>query len=223
VISSLEELHVRISEEMPGRVAQLAEQLTLNSRIKTWRIAFLISYLMTNDSIGTVLRKCRITHRTTRPSLWHDVFHKYDSHYVVVELGDGRVALGWVEFYSDFPSAPSLFLNDACWIDSESGERRQIDGPGILISGEIKTISFHTPKDIRRSPDKSDSTADVLGSTAQATRTDKIYRHPDRRWFIADRRGYCATLGKNSPGTWIVSTRRIRRYQNRCWTQEHPA
>lgn len=132
-------------------------------------LAFLISYLMTNDSIGSVLRKCRITHRTTRPSLWHDVFHKYESHYVVVELGDGRVALGWVEFYSDFPSAPSLFLNDACWIDRESGERRQIDGPGILISGEIKTISFHTPKDIRRSPDKSDSTADVLGSTARAT------------------------------------------------------
>jgi hypothetical protein len=132
-------------------------------------LAFLISYLMTNDSIGSVLRKCRITHRTTRPSLWHDVFHKYESHYVVVELGDGRVALGWVEFYSDFPSAPSLFLNDACWIDRESGERRQIDGPGILISGEIKTISFHTPKDIRRSPDKPDSTADVLGSTARAT------------------------------------------------------
>src|SRR5579872_3131825 len=131
-------------------------------------LAFLISYLMTNDSIGSVLRKCRITHRTTRPSLWHDVFHKYESHYVVVELGDGRVALGWVEFYSDFPSAPSLFLNDACWIDRESGERRQIDGPGILISGEIKTISFHTPKDIRRSPDKSDSTADVFGSTARA-------------------------------------------------------
>src|ERR1039458_7825207 len=34
-------------------------------------LAFLISYLMTNDSIGNLLRKFRVTHRTTRPSLWH--------------------------------------------------------------------------------------------------------------------------------------------------------
>lgn len=86
-----------------------------------------VSYVMTNDSVGHILRKFRITHRTTRPSVWHDVFHKYGG-YVLAELGDGRFVFGWVEFYSDFPSPPSLFLNDACWIDRQTGERRQIAG-----------------------------------------------------------------------------------------------
>src|SRR5579864_123807 len=33
------------------------------------------------------------------------------------------------------------------------------------------------------------------------TGTDKIDCHVDRRWFLADRRGCRATLGKNSPGS----------------------
>lgn len=40
-------------------------------------VAALVSYVITNDSAGGMLRKCRFTHRTTRPSVWHDVFHKY--------------------------------------------------------------------------------------------------------------------------------------------------
>jgi hypothetical protein len=34
-----------------------------------------------------------------------------------------------------------------------------------------------------------------------STRTDTIHRHLDRRRFVADRRGYRTTLGKNSPGS----------------------
>ena len=112
-------------------------------------LAVLVSYVITNDSLGKILRKWRITHRTTRPSVWHDVFHN-NSGYALVELGDGRFVFGWVEFYSDFPDPPSLFLQDACWIERETGNRRQIGGP-VLISGEIKAISFHQAKDTRSS------------------------------------------------------------------------
>jgi len=100
-------------------------------------VAVLISYVITNDFAGSFLRKYKFTHRTTRPSIWHDVFHKY-SGYVLVELEDYRWVFGWVEFYSDFPNPPTLFLKDACWIQRETGNRRQISGPGILISGEFK-------------------------------------------------------------------------------------
>ena len=112
-------------------------------------VAALVSFFLNNDFAGGLIRKCRLTHRTTRPSIWHDVFHKY-SGYVLVGLGDGRLVFGWVEFYSDFPNPSTLFLNDACWLDQNSN-RIQIPGPGILISGEFKFISFHTAKDTRLS------------------------------------------------------------------------
>lgn len=123
-------------------------------------IAVVAAYVMTNDSVGRLLRKFRITHRTTRPSVWHDVFHKYGG-YALVELGDGRLVFGWVEFYSDFPSPPSLFLEDACWVESDTGNRRQIDGAGILITGDIKTISFHHAKDTRQSKGELSESADA--------------------------------------------------------------
>ena len=112
-------------------------------------VAAVVSFFLTNDFAGGLLRWFRLTHRTTRPSIWHDVFHKY-SGYVLVELADGRLVFGWVEFYSDFPNPSTLFLNDACWLD-QKGNRTQIAGPGILISGEFKFISFHTAKDTRQS------------------------------------------------------------------------
>ncbi len=99
-------------------------------------LAALVSLFLTNDFAGGFVRWCRLTHRTTRPSIWHDVFHQY-SGYVLVELGDGRLVFGWVEFYSDFPNSPTLFLKDACWIDHATGKRNQIAGAGLLVSGEF--------------------------------------------------------------------------------------
>lgn len=69
----------------------------------------------------------------------------------MVELGDGRWVFGWVEFYSDFPNPPSLFLQDACWIEQTTGNRHQVNGAGILITGDVKAISFYAAKDTRQS------------------------------------------------------------------------
>lgn len=111
-------------------------------------LAGIVSFFLTNDFAGGILRWSRLTHRTTRPSVWHDVFHKY-SGYVLVELADSRWVFGWVEFYSDFPSPPALFLTDACWIDRATGNRNQIAGAGILVSGDFKSIGFYSAKDTR--------------------------------------------------------------------------
>jgi Family of unknown function (DUF6338) len=116
-------------------------------------LAALVSFFLTNDFAGGFLRWCRLTHRTTRPSIWHDVFHKY-SGYVLVELGDSPLVFGWVEFYSDFPNPPTLFLKDACWIDRTTEKRNQIAGAGVLISGEFKSIGFYTAKDTTLSAKK---------------------------------------------------------------------
>jgi hypothetical protein len=114
-------------------------------------IAVIGSALWTNDLLGRLLRRIQVTQRTSHPSVWNDVFHRYGG-YVVVELADGRLVLGWVQYFSDNESAPTLFLEDAAWI-TQSGERIQIPGAGILITAGygIKTIAFHHATDTRSS------------------------------------------------------------------------
>jgi hypothetical protein len=102
-----------------------------------------VAAALTNDWPGRVLRRCRITNRTSNSSIWNDVFHNLTG-YVLVELADGRLISGWVLYYSDRDDTPSLFLEDAAWIDPATEEQKAINGPGILIGREsgIRTISF---------------------------------------------------------------------------------
>jgi uncharacterized membrane protein YbjE (DUF340 family) len=128
-------------------------------------LALLISALWTNDSLGPLLRKWRVTNRTSRPSVWNDVFHNTGG-YVLVELADGRLIAGWVKFYSDVSTSTSLFLEDAAWITRE-GTQIAVDGPGVLITNNcgIKTVSFHTAKDNRVVPaDKQSAKTTAAGA-----------------------------------------------------------
>jgi hypothetical protein len=112
-------------------------------------LALVVAAMWTHDFPGRRLRQWGITTRTTRPTVWSDAFSVFGG-YVLVELASGRMVVGWVRYYSDPPNPPSLFLEDAAWIDW-GGKLSCIDGPGILITPEcgIKTVSFHRANDLR--------------------------------------------------------------------------
>lgn len=113
-------------------------QLTLISVV----LALAVGGIVTNDISGKLLRKLRLTQRTSRSSLWEDTFHNYGG-VILVELGDGRRVEGWVHYYSDEPTPASLFLEKAAWV-ADDNTLIPIDGPGILITQElgIRTIEF---------------------------------------------------------------------------------
>jgi len=101
-----------------------------------------ISYSNTNDTLTRALRFLSITRRTSRTSIWSDVFHDLDE-FVVVEFTDGRRVRGWPRLFSDTPSEGSLFLERAAWI-LDDGTAIEITGAGILITTNlpIQTVSF---------------------------------------------------------------------------------
>ena len=105
-------------------------------------VALLVSASITNDLHAGILRKLRVTQRTTRSSVWSDVFHEL-SYYVQVQFSDGKRVIGWPKYYSDTPEESSLFLENASWIDHD-GRLIEIPGPGILITQNmpIETIMF---------------------------------------------------------------------------------
>ena len=64
------------------------------------------------DWLMSALRKMGVTERTARTAIWNDAFQKL-SGFVQVGFKDGTQLLGWVRYYSDDVSDPSLFLEQA--------------------------------------------------------------------------------------------------------------
>ncbi|MGB8657039.1 MAG: DUF6338 family protein [Candidatus Zixiibacteriota bacterium] len=120
-------------------------------------IGLLIGLLKTKDWHMRFARGIGLTRRTSRTSIWLDIFHdkysrkKEKEHprdgsgaYVSVFLKDGRQLYGWPEYFSDdFHDGPILFLTKAAWI-SEEGNETKIPYPGILLNGsQVKFIQFY--------------------------------------------------------------------------------
>ncbi|MCI0350723.1 MAG: DUF6338 family protein [Acidobacteriales bacterium] len=107
-------------------------------------LSLLIGFSITNDLHGRILRRLHVTQRTTRSSVWSDIFHDVD-YYVQIQFTDGRKIRGWPRHYSDTPEEASIFLEKAAWITSD-GKLIEIPGPGILITKNlpIETIMFLT-------------------------------------------------------------------------------
>jgi hypothetical protein len=95
-----------------------------------------------HDWALSLLRKCKVTERTARSAIWHDVFQD-NGGWVQVSMKDGKKALGWVRYYSDDVGDRSLFLESASWIDDMGGEE-VIDGPGLFLTkdSEIESVMF---------------------------------------------------------------------------------
>jgi Family of unknown function (DUF6338) len=105
------------------------------------------SYEANNQRLFTFLQRLRITIKTTRPSIWIDVFSENDD-YVVAHLQDGRRVYGWPSLYSDDPVDRAIYLTEATWLDQDG---RSINDPpiGILLDKEsrIAFIEFVSEKE----------------------------------------------------------------------------
>lgn len=92
----------------------------------------------------------RLTERTTRNSIWNDVFETeaIEGQPLQVELSDGRSVLGSLAYYSDAADDASLYLTQASWVDSD-GNTVEIPGAGILLTKGcgIRSISLLNPLD----------------------------------------------------------------------------
>jgi hypothetical protein len=118
-------------------------------------LALAVGGILTNDILGKLLRKLRLTQRTSRSSVWSDTFHEYYG-VVLVELEDGRRVEGWLLHYSDEPDPASLFLGNAAWVTDDQ-TLVPIEGAGILITQKlgIRTIEFLRWTDQSNEPAKS--------------------------------------------------------------------
>jgi hypothetical protein len=94
------------------------------------------------DAALALLRRLKLTARTSRESVWNDVFASLGGA-AQVGLSDGRNLIGWIRRYSDSGTERSVFLESAAWVN-ENGLLTPISGEGILLTdkAEIEYVMF---------------------------------------------------------------------------------
>jgi hypothetical protein len=112
----------------------------------------IVAVLYINHDWNRWFRRLRLTERTTRSSIWTDIFESDagQEQIVQVELSGNRSILGILLYYSDDPAESSLFIAKASWVTAD-GDQISIPGQGILLTKESGILSISP-----LSPGKSD-------------------------------------------------------------------
>lgn len=117
-----------------------------------------------------VFQWLRLSERTTRNSIWNDVFESeaIDGQPLQVELGDGRNVLGKLHYYSDAAEDASIYLTEAAWVD-ENANTIPIPGSGILLTKNcgIRTISLLDPAPESEKAVSETSTSELVDAPAE--------------------------------------------------------
>ena len=121
-------------------------------QVYRWRVVFLAlmacglglawGAIQSKDLALKRLREIGLTDRTSRDSVWNDVFSRLGGT-AQVGLHDGRNLIGWIGRYSDSGGERSLFLEQAFWV-KEDGSLVGIPGKGVLLTekSEIEYVMF---------------------------------------------------------------------------------
>ena len=140
--------------ELPLSWSATVEQGTTHYflEIHRWRLALLTAYacvlgiawawLINHDALLRWLRKAGLTQRSSRNTVWNDIFHILRGT-VQIELKDGRMVRGWLRCYSDEPDDSSFFLEAVSWV-GQDGTLYPATGPGTLFTKEagVQFVAF---------------------------------------------------------------------------------
>jgi len=105
-------------------------------------IPIVFGFLVTTDFHMRLFRFLRITNKTSRETVWIDVFTD-QKRYIIVNLKNGRRVFGWPMYYSNTPEEGMIYLYDAAWIDDQ-GKYIELDIHGLFLVEpcSIESIEF---------------------------------------------------------------------------------
>jgi hypothetical protein len=109
-------------------------------------IPILLAWIANHDLHLKVARWLKITKKTSRMSVWNDVFTEKKAK-VVIDFSDGRRLFGWVEHFSDDPEKPYIYLAQPQWIDGDNYIDPHLDGILLMPEFSIKHIEFIKDQD----------------------------------------------------------------------------
>lgn len=93
-------------------------------------IPIIVGFFYFNDYVHTVLRKLKITTKTSRANTWNDAFLT-QNRYVIVTLKDGRRIRGYPTMFSTDPEEGFVYLYNPAWVNDD---KQTDDDPDYLES-----------------------------------------------------------------------------------------
>lgn len=107
----------------------------------------IVGFFYFNDHVHGLLRKCRITTKTSRANTWNDAFLT-QNRYVIVTLKDGRRIRGYPTMFSTDPEEGFVYLYNPAWVnddkvDDEAPDYFESNCHGFLLNRDnIDLIEF---------------------------------------------------------------------------------
>jgi hypothetical protein len=131
-------------------------------------IGLVWSFEANNQWLFRIFRWAKITDKSTKPSIWVDVFIEQRDCYAVVHLKDGRRLIGWVSRFSEDAADRALFLEQASWLTDDGN---LVNNPRINVlvdrETEISFIEFVKPR--KEPATRPETTAAAGGSSIEPT------------------------------------------------------
>ena len=108
-------------------------------------IATLLAVLNNTRILYKALNFVRFTTKTSSVDVWADTFDRYRGFWISLRFSDGRLLVGWPQFYSQFGDPRELFLAEATWWEPDPAggfATKDVAGAGVYISdfSEIEAI-----------------------------------------------------------------------------------
>jgi hypothetical protein len=89
-------------------------------------LPIIIGAIYHSDIFHCILRKCRVTTKTSRKNTWNDAFLTQDR-YVIVTLKDKRRIRGYPTMFSTDPEEGFLYLFNPAWVCDEKESETDAD------------------------------------------------------------------------------------------------
>jgi hypothetical protein len=105
-------------------------------------LPLIVGAVANRDLHMKLFRAIGITSRSSRLSVWLDVFMD-QNRYVICNLSGGRRVFGWPMYYSDGPEQPLVYLYEPAWINDD-GTYTELDIHGLFLVEKdgIESIEF---------------------------------------------------------------------------------
>jgi hypothetical protein len=92
-----------------------------------------------------VLRKLKLTKKTSRNDVWQQTLYLYGNRWISLEFKDGRRLVGWPLRFSSSGQPRALLLGDATWysLDGDGAYiEREVNGPGVYVANFDDVVSM---------------------------------------------------------------------------------
>ena len=112
-------------------------------------IAGVIAFLNNSRVAYKFLNFCRITTKASSVDVWADTFDRYRGFWIRLRFSDGRLLVGWPQFYSQFGDPREMFLAEASWWESDASggfTAKDIEGAGVYVADFSKIEAIEVLK-----------------------------------------------------------------------------